>query len=323
MLRIATFNINGIRAARRRGFDTWLRDRDCDVVALQEVRCPVEALPAGSFPGYHVAYDPGVLAGRGGVAVLSRERPIEVRTWSGRGLVHGPLTGPGDRTDGRAGEEPEDLLAVVDVAAPEVFSRELRPFAREGRYVEVDLPGLTVASLYLPKGGLPAHLQVPGRMREAPDGGARYQRKMRFLAGFARQVDRSRTAALRSGREFLLMGDLNIAHAELDVANWRRSHRTEGFLPEERAWLGERIGPRRLVDVVRRLHPEVAGPYSWWSWLGQAFEKDAGWRIDLHLATPRLARTAMAGGTDRPATREERMSDHAPVVVDYAFGHWA
>lgn len=302
MRRIATFNINGIRAARRRGFDAWLEGRGCAVVALQEMRCPAAALPTDAFAGYHLAYDPGVLAGRNGVGMLTREAPLAVRTWSGRAVVREPG---------------EQHTGLVDVALPQRISRELRPFAAEGRYLEVDLPGLTVATLYLPKGGLPAHLQVPGRMREAPDGGARYARKMRFLAGFARQLDRSRREALAQGRDFLLMGDLNIAHAELDVAMWRRSHRTEGFLPEERAWLGERIGPRRLVDVVRRLHPGVSGPYSWWSWLGQAFEKDVGWRIDVHLATPRLARTAVAAGTDRPASRDARMSDHAPVVVDY------
>lgn len=154
-------------------------------------------------------------------------------------------------------------------------------------------------------------------MREAPDGGARYDRKMRFLTGFARQVDASRRRALAAGRDYLLMGDFNIAHAPLDVVNWKRQHRSEGFLPEERAWLDTLIRPRRLHDVVRRLHPDTQGPYSWWSWLGESFTKDTGWRIDLHLATPRLARTALTGGTDRDAARDARVSDHAPVTVDY------
>ena len=77
-------------------------------------------------------------------------------------------------------------------------------------------------------------------------------------------------------------------------------------------------GPRRLIDVVRRLHPDVEGPYSWWSWRGQAFVNDSGWRIDYHLASPGLARTAVAAGTDREASADARISDHAPVVVDYA-----
>ena len=73
------------------------------------------------------------------------------------------------------------------------------------------------------------------------------------------------------------------------------------------------------IDVVRRLHPDEDGPYSWWSWMGQSFANDSGWRIDYHLATPKLAKAAISGGTDREASYEERLSDHAPVVVDYDF----
>ena len=287
VLRIATFNVNGIRAAHRRGFAPWLESRACDVVALQEVRCPPDALPDSAFGDYHASYDAGQLAGRNGVAILTREPPVAVRSWH-------QMPGP-------------------------TLARELKPFATEGRYIEVDLADrpITIASLYLPKGGLPAHLQQPGRMREAPDGGARYDRKMRFMRGFARQVTASRRAAKANGRELLVMGDFNIAHTPLDVVNWRRQHRNEGFLPEERAWLDEVIGPRRLVDVVRRLHPETQGPYSWWSWLGNSFTNDTGWRIDYHLATPGLAHSAGAAWTDREPDRDSRLSDHAAVLVDY------
>lgn len=289
MLRIATANINGIRATHRRGFLDWLLARDCDVVTLQEVRCPVDALPDKAFGDYEAAYDAGQLAGRNGVAVLTRTPPAAVRTW-----------------------------AVPDPERP--LPRALRRHVDEGRYVEVDLADvpLTVASLYLPKGGLPAHLQDPKRMREAPDGGARYERKQAFMAGFARYLATARKAAAAQGREFLLTGDLNVAHTRLDVANWRRSNQTEGFLPEEREWLGAQLSPRTLVDVVRHLHPDTEGPYSWWSWLGQAYAKDAGWRIDYHLATPGLARTAMSAEVDREYAGT-RLSDHAPVVVDYDF----
>src|SRR5690606_753071 len=122
-----------------------------------------------------------------------------------------------------------------------------------------------------------------------------------------------------AGREFLLMGDLNVAHTTQDVARWRSSQRAEGFLPEEREWIGSLLSPRTLVDVVRAVHPEAEGPYSWWSWLGESFARDSGWRIDYHLATPRLARTAVAAWVDREH-RGVRLSDHSPVVVDYAFG---
>lgn len=302
-MRVATFNVNGIRAAQRRGFGRWLDEREPDVVALQEVRCPPGQLPPGVFGPYHLTYEPGHLAGRNGVALLTRERPAAVRTWDGEALVRAP------------GEEHTHR----EPSPPGTMARGLSPFATEGRYVEVDLPDLplTVASLYLPKGGLPAHLQKPGG-REKPDGGAKYERKMGFLSSFARQLDRSRKAARSAGREFLLLGDLNVAHTRQDLTNWRANQRSEGFLPEEREWFSSILSPRRIVDVVRRVHPQADGPMSWWSWMGGAFDRDTGWRIDYHLASPGLARRATRAGTDRPASAEERISDHAPVVVDYA-----
>ncbi len=283
MLRIATVNVNGIRAAVRRGFVEWLSGVDADVVTLQEVRCPEEAIPAEAREGWHWTYDEGDRKGRNGTAVMTRVPPTAARTWA-----DGPV------------------------------ARGMRAFAAEGRFVEVDLADapLTVASLYVPKGGLPAHLQVPGRMREAPDGGARFDRKMRFLDSLSRQLTRARRDAARRGREYLVTGDFNVAHTWLDVAAWRAAQKAEGFLPEERAWFEQVTGPRTLVDVVRRLHPDTPGPYTWWSWLGTTYPEDRGWRIDHHLASPRLARTARVATVHRE-TGPQRLSDHAPVVVDY------
>jgi len=94
------------------------------------------------------------------------------------------------------------------------------------------------------------------------------------------------------------------------------------FLPEERAWYGLQIDPESgsVVDVLRRLHPDQPGPYSWWSWRGKAFDNDAGWRIDHHWATPGLAALARAGTVDRAPSYAERISDHAPVTIDYDIG---
>lgn len=280
---VASFNVNGIRAARRRGFDSWLAARRPDVVAIQELRCGIGDV--GEFDGYHAAVDVGSIPGRNGVAVLTRTEPLAVRTWS--------------------------------TAAPK--ARGLGEFAAEGRYVEVDLADrpLTVACLYLPKGGLPAELQRPGSMREKPDGGAKHARKMRFLESFRRELHRNRLAALRAGREFLLTGDLNVAHLEHDVTNWRPARKMEGFLPEEREWFGTVTGPRTLVDVVRRLHGDRPGPLTWWSWAGESFTKDVGWRIDHQLATPGLARRAESVTVDKEPSPQERLSDHAPLIVRY------
>lgn len=273
-LRLATLNVNGIRACVRRGFADWLADRAPDVLACQEMRCPDDAVPAEATAGYHLTYHAGEIAGRNGVALLTRVAPTAVRYGFGN-----------------------------------------REFDPEGRYVEADLDldlgagrGLTVGSLYLPKGGTPYEDDASLR---------KHQRKMRFCRSFARYLTRARRDAQRAGREFAVMGDWNIAPDERDVAKARTKHKMEGFLPVEREWIASLMGPRRLHDVVRELRGDQQGPYTWWSWRGQAWTVDSGWRIDHQLATPALARCAVVGGTDREPSYEERMSDHSPVVVDY------
>ncbi|WP_316670413.1 exodeoxyribonuclease III [uncultured Propionibacterium sp.] len=306
---LATYNVNGIRAARRRGLSAWIRRRSPDVICLQETRCPADRLPSGIFEGYRGAYCPGVLAGRNGVAVLTRAPATAVRTWGGEVFSVGDeRTTPID--PGRVG------------LAGGALARALGEFVDEGRYLEVDLADepVTVACLYLPKGD---SLLAPSVRTRAPTPEQlegvrhRYERKMRFLEGFRPQLARSRRAAARAGRQFVVVGDFNIARDRADVKNWRPAQKASGFLPEERAWLAEQLGPRTLVDVVRSLHPDESGPYSWWSWMGRAFARDTGWRIDYHLAAPGLARTAVSGTTERDPDGSARVSDHCPVVVTY------
>ena len=292
MIRIGTHNVNGIRAALRRGFRGYWDETTADVVALQEVRCRVDDLPLEAFDGFHVTLDAGQLAGRNGVAILTRRAPERVRSLAE--VV----------TEISPGGRPTDL------SAERIVNRDLAAFSHEGRYVEVDLADapVRVASLYLPKGAAWPYEEGTEE---------KYLRKMRFMRGLARALTASKREAAAEGREFLVTGDFNIAHTKQDLRNWRSNQKSEGFLPEEREWFGTLLGPRRLIDVVRRLHPDVEGPYSWWSWRGQAFVNDSGWRIDYHLASPALAKAATNAFVGREATYEARVSDHSPVVVDY------
>ena len=291
MIRIGTHNVNGIRAALRRGFNGFWQQTKADVIALQEVRCRIDDLPSEAFEGYHATLDAGQLAGRNGVAVLTSVPPIRVRSLTST-VVEVEAGRPTER------------------AAERIANRDLASFAGEGRYLEVDLADvpLRVASLYLPKGAAWPHEEGTEE---------KYLRKMRFMRGLARTITASKREAAAEGREFLVMGDFNIAHTHQDLRNWRSNQKSEGFLPEEREWFGALVGPRRVVDVMRYLHPDAEGPYSWWSWRGQAFANDAGWRIDYHLASPKLAKSAVSGFSGREASYEERISDHCPVVVDY------
>lgn len=265
MFKVTTVNVNGLRAAAKKGYVEWLASSDADVVCLQEVRAEGHQL-ADSVrepEGWHAYYAPSSDKGRAGVALLTRREPDAVRTGFG-----------------------------------------VAEFEESGRYLEADLPGVTVASLYLPSGEV---------------GTERQEQKERFMAAFLPYLKGLRERAAADGREVLVCGDWNIAHQEADLKNWRANRKNSGFLPEERAWLSQVFDADDggYTDVVRGLHPEVAGPYSWWSYRGRAFDNDSGWRIDYAVSTPGLASRALKAVVERAAAHDERWSDHAPVTVDF------
>ena len=122
-------------------------------------------------------------------------------------------------------------------------------------------------------------------------------------------------AQLKAEREFILVGDVNIAHKEADLKNWRSNQKNSGFLPEERAWMTKLL-EGGVSDVYRALHPTTTDEcYTWWSNRGQAYAKNVGWRIDYHLATERIAALARTAAI----YKDQKFSDHAPLTVEYDF----
>lgn len=168
-------------------------------------------------------------------------------------------------------------------------------FDAEGRFVQADFGNLSVISLYLPSGSSSEERQ---------------QVKFRFLEAFYPMLRELQT----QGRDIVICGDWNIAHQNIDLKNWKGNLKNSGFLPEEREWIGKVIVELGWVDIWRTLYPETPG-YTWWSQRGQAYAKDVGWRIDYQMATPALA------GCVRSAHvyKQEKFSDHAPLVVDYDY----
>jgi exodeoxyribonuclease-3 len=173
-------------------------------------------------------------------------------------------------------------------------------FDAEGRYVEArfDTPTrrFSVISCYFPSGSSGEHRQ---------------QAKFRFLEAFFPHLQR-----LRAEREFILVGDINIAHQAIDLKNWRSNQKNSGFLPEERAWMTRALDELGLVDVHRSLRPQDTGEaYTWWSNRGAAWDNNVGWRIDYQLATPYTAALARSASI----YKDQRFSDHAPLTIDYDF----
>ena len=260
---VSTINVNGIRAAIKqrsaanRGLLPWLAEMSADVVCLQETRADDDQLKGALGPALSDGWHLASAAG-------------DLKGRNGVAVL--------SRTP---------IRAVRDLGADE--------FVLHGRYVEVDIDGLTVASVYIQTG-------------EA--GTDRQLEKERFMSALAHRM------ATLIDRDAVVCGDWNIAHTENDIKNWRANLKKSGFLPAERQWLTELMA-QGWVDVVRVLHPDVPGPYSWWSWRGRAFDNDAGWRIDYQLASSELAARASVARVERPTEYALRWSDHAPVTVEY------
>ena len=187
-------------------------------------------------------------------------------------------------------QEPTEV--IVGFGVPE--------FDAEGRYVELrfDSPDVkrSIISCYFPSGS---------------SGEERQQAKFRFLEAIYPHLQQ-----LKSEREFVLCGDVNIAHQAIDLKNWKSNQKNSGFLPEERAWMTKLLGDGGLVDVYRQLHPATTDEaYTWWSNRGQAYAKNVGWRLDYHLATPAWA----ARARHVSIYKDEKFSDHAPITIAYDF----
>jgi len=254
-MRIVSLNVNGIRAAARKGLFSWLCRQRADVVCLQEVRAEETQIAERVFhpPSLRGYFHAAQRRGYAGVAVYCRHVPEHVECGIGW----------------------DELDA-------------------EGRYLEVRFGNLSVVSLYAPSG---------------TSGDERQAFKYRFMDRFMHHL-----AGLKStGREYIICGDWNIAHKKIDLKNWRSNQDHSGFLPRERAWMGDVFGVAGFVDAFRVVNQE-GDQYTWWSNRGQAWAKNVGWRIDYQVITPGLADHVLTASI----YKRKRFSDHAPLIIDYS-----
>jgi exodeoxyribonuclease III len=163
----------------------------------------------------------------------------------------------------------------------------------EGRYIEADYGTAKVASLYLPSGSA-------GPERQAC--------KDEFLELYLPILKKK----AKEATPYIVVGDYNIAHKEIDLKNWKSNQKNSGFLPHERAWLDELFDKVGFVDAFREIDKRP-DQYTWWSNRGQAYAKNVGWRIDYHIVSP-----ALKGKIKRVEIyKDEKFSDHAPLILDY------
>ena len=109
----------------------------------------------------------------------------------------------------------------------------------------------------------------------------------------------------------ILCGDLNVAHQEIDLKNFKTNRGNAGFTDEERGKMTELLDAG-FVDSFRYLYPDVTGAYSWWSYMYHARENNAGWRIDYFICSQRLKDRI----ADSKILADVMGSDHCPVELD-------
>lgn len=271
-LTVTTVNLNGIRAAHKRGFLDWLEEAAPTALLMQEVRAP-EEIARGILPGqWDSVWVPCRIKGRAGVGIaVHRDRGA---------LVGPPRTAlDGAESDADSGRWLEALVEADGAPSP---VRLVSAYFHSG---EKDTPKQEAKMAHLPR--------IGARMAE-------------LLA-----------SAASGGEQAVVCGDFNVVRSRADIKNWTSNHnKRAGVLDEEIAFLNRWV-EEGWHDVVRDLAGQVQGPYSWWTWRGQAFDNDAGWRLDYQFATPGLARAARSFTIGRAPSYDQRFSDHAPVGVVY------
>ena len=279
MITITTSNVNGIRAARRKGIEDWSAANTPDVWCMQEVRAPQEEIDP-IFDAFAEQY------ARAGKGRLDRLNDV-------------------CRVKGRAGV---GLLTSLEVTDRRVGLPGLDEDVDSGRWVESDVLtpqgyGVTVVCVYVHAGNA--------------DDQVKMTQKYRFLDAMLARLGELRDEAAKGGRQAVLCGDFNIAHTPLDIRNAKANVKHAGFLPDERAYVDRWLDEFEFVDVMRDLAGDIDGPYTWWSQCGRAFDNNVGWRLDYQFATPELAETACGFTIDKAPSYDARWSDHAPLTVRY------
>lgn len=254
-MKVISANVNGIRAAARKGFFNWLAQEQADVVCLQETKATMAELDDVTLrpQGYYCYFSDAGKKGYSGVGLYSKAKP--------------------DRVINLLGWHHADF---------------------EGRYIQADFGSLSIISLYLPSGS---------------SGDERQQIKFDFMKQYELILKKQRA----DGRRYIICGDWNIVHKEIDIKNFKANQKNSGCLPEERAWLDSLLTEVGFVDAFRVINKNP-NEYTWWSNRGRARENNVGWRIDYQIITPNLEHCVRKASI----YKDQWFSDHAPLIIDYA-----
>lgn len=289
MLKIFSWNVNGLRAVLRKGeLQKFLAEYQPDVLCLQEIKCKQEQIDY-DFPGYKVIWNPAKKPGYSGTAILVSESELLARNvirWASGGTAPNganPSAPSGIYISGLANLE---ILSETSIAVP------------EGRILALEFPEFYLVNVYVPN-SKPDLSRLKLRENEwDPE----------FLA-FLKELEKTKPV--------VVCGDFNAAHEEIDLARPRQNRHNAGFTDEERKGITNLINAG-FIDTFRALNPGVQR-YTWWSHWGHARENNVGWRIDYFFISKALKKNLKAA----EIYENIKGSDHCPVSIDLEFGEGA
>ena len=247
-MKLVSWNVNGLRKKKKKGFAESAASLDADVICLQEIKMSPEHYME-VLPGYEAIFNSAEKKGYSGTGVLSRV-PMLSHTFG-------------------IGVDEHD---------------------HEGRVITCEFEDFYLVCCYTPNS--------QNELR-------RLDYRMRWEVDF-----RAYLKKLDEKKPVVLCGDLNVAHEEIDLKNPRTNHFNAGFTDQERGKFSELLGAG-FIDTFRYFYPDRTGAYSWWSYLGGARSRNAGWRIDYFVVSERLRERLVSA-----AIHDQIMgSDHCPVEL--------
>lgn len=275
-MKIVSWNVNGIRAALRKGFWDWYQDFKPDVLCLQESKIQKKdfdsliaefnlisldasteqntlfdfSAPQKKQQSIYCSLHTAEKAGYSGTLLLSRTKPISIQ--------HG-LPGNFKDTEGRTLTAEYEKFFLVNTYVPNV-----------GR----DLSRTDFKILY--SDALLNHLQ-----------------KLRKIKP-----------------QVIVCGDFNVAHTEMDIKNAKSNVKNAGFTPIERDWFTKFLN-KNYIDIWRDQNPKTDNAYTWWSYRPGVREKNIGWRIDYFIVTPETKILVKKAGIHPDVLG----SDHCPISL--------
>jgi exodeoxyribonuclease-3 len=241
IMKLISWNVNGIRAVVKKGFNKFLADEKPDVLCLQEIKISDIARNKEKFDflGYQEFWHSAERPGYSGTMILVKDELV---------IASGAKQSRGQTTPSPSLKRRGDLLiGLVDF-----------PDDPEGRAQILEFAKFYLVNVYFPN----ANHEL-----------SRLDFKLNFndrLLKFLKKLEEKKS--------LIICGDYNVAHQPIDLFHAKENEGNAGYTEEERAWMTKFL-QTGFIDTFREMHPKKV-QYSWWSYRMSARTRNIGWRID-------------------------------------------